>query len=115
MLRGTRTQYLRRQLYFGVWPGVFLLFFVFSTPVMLSTGWQRMAWAAVLLPAYILIVLLTIARLTDKRWYREQVGLQRKMNQRGADAVYLPGWPSSRATEKAIAFAKRLLGRPKSD
>jgi hypothetical protein len=115
MLRGTRTQYLRRRTRLFFWLSVPLAIFLFSVPVVVSTGWQRIAWAAVLLPPLIFALLLVISRLTDKQWFREQAELQRKMNQSGADAVYLPGWPSSRATEKAIVFAKRLFGRPKSD
>jgi hypothetical protein len=80
-----------------------------------STGWQRKGCAAVLLLIDILTLLLAISRLTDKQWYRGQAKLQRKMNQRGADAVYLPGYPSTRATEKALAFAKRLFGGRESD
>ena len=110
MIRGTRTQYLRRSMRLFVWVWVPLAIFVFSAPIVLSTGWQRVAWAAVLLPPGIFAVLLMISMLTNKQFYREQAKLQRKMNQLGADAVYLPGYPSTRATEKALAFAKRLFG-----
>jgi hypothetical protein len=64
-----------------------------------------------MVPFYILVVLLAIARLTDKQGFREQAALQRKMNQRGADATYIPGLHRT----KAIAFAKRVFGGPKSD
>ena len=111
MLRGTRTQYLRRRQYLSTWIWVPFSFFFYSIPVVLSTGWQRIALAAVLLPTWILALLVVISRLSDTQWYRKQADLQRKMNQRGADATYMPGLHR----KKAIAFAKRLFGKPRSD
>jgi hypothetical protein len=64
-----------------------------------------------MVPSFILVLLLAIARLTDKQAYRELAAQQRKMNQRGADATYMPGLHRT----KAIAFAKRVFGGPKSD
>jgi hypothetical protein len=64
-----------------------------------------------MLPMYVFTVLLMFSKLTDKRYYREQAELQRKMNQRGADAIYVPGLRRT----KAIAFAKRVFGGLKSD
>ena len=109
MLRGTRTQYLRRQryiLFIAVLPATP----IFLIPLVGSTGWLRIALEVVLPPIYVLYILMAVSRLTDKQSYRQQAKLQRKMNQRGADAVHLPGYPSTRATEKALAFAKRLFG-----
>ena len=111
MLRGTRSQYLRRRNYISVWVGIPFAACFFAIPVALSTGWWRTFWEVVMPPAFILSILLGIARLTDKRWYREQAALQRKMNQRGADATYMPGLHRT----KAIAFAKRVFGGSKSD
>jgi len=64
-----------------------------------------------MVPSYIFVVLFAIAKLTDKQGYREQAELQRRMNQRGADATYIPGLHRT----KAIAFAKRVFGGLKSD
>ncbi len=111
MLRGTRTQYLRRSTRLFVWVWVSLAIFVFSAPIVTSTGWQRMAWAAVILPPGIFAVLLVISTLTDTRAYRKQAELQREANQRGDGTVNLPGLYRPRA----IAFAKRLFDRRKSD
>jgi hypothetical protein len=84
---------------------------MFWVPVVLSTGWFKTVCEFVVPPAYVFLILVAIARLRDTQGYREQAALQRKMNQRGADATYMPGLHRT----KAIAFAKRVFGGPKSD
>jgi hypothetical protein len=111
MLRGTRTQYLRRRQYIFVWVGIPFWFCFLAVFVALSTGWWRTFWEVVMPPTFILVTLLAIARLTDKQWYREQAHLQREMNRRGADATYMPGLYRTRA----ITFAKRLFGQRNSN
>jgi hypothetical protein len=110
MLRGTRTQYLRRLQYFFLWFGFFSWFCILSVPVVLSTGWERIFWLCVSVPMYILSLLLGITRLTDKRWYRWIAEAERKANQRRGP-IYFP----STVTERALAFAKRIFGGDKSD
>ena len=111
MLRGTRTQYLRRRQRLMFWLFVpFGASFLF-VPVVLSTGWERIFWASVMVPMYIFTLLLGIARLTDKRWYRQMAQAGQGANKRGADATSLPGLYRPRA----IAFAKRIFGGGKSD
>ena len=111
MLRGTRTQYLRRGYYFVVVAGFLSLNAVFFSLVLASTGWQRKGGAAVLLLTDIFMLLLAISRLTDKQRYREQAELQRKASLRRGPIHF----PAARAHERALAFAKRLFGRRESD
>jgi uncharacterized membrane protein len=111
MLRGTRTQYLRRRQYLSVWIWVPFAFCLCAIPVALSTGWQRILWAFIMGSLYIFVLLHIISRLTDKQWYKQMAESGLKANQRGADAVYMPGL----YRPKAIHFAKRLFSKRKSD
>jgi hypothetical protein len=112
MLRGTRTQYLRRTYYFVVVAGFLSLNVLVFSLVLASTGWQRKGGAALLLLTDIFMLLLVIARLTDKHWYREQAELQRKASLRRGASI---SFPSNPATKRSLAFAKRLFGRRESD
>jgi hypothetical protein len=86
---------------------------VFFSLVLASTGWQRKGWAAILRLTDILMPLLVISRLTDRQLDNEMAEAERKANQ-SASGFYFPGWPSARATERALAFAKRVFGRRES-
>jgi len=111
MLRGTRTQYLRRLQRLMFWIFVPLALLIYAVPVVvLSAGWERILWISVMVPMYILCLLLFITRLTDKRWYRWIAEAERKANQRRGP-IYFP----STVTERALAFAKRIFGGDKSD
>src|SRR5215472_17141819 len=78
MLRGTRTQYMRRIQRFGVLIVILSGCGLFAVPMTLSSGWQRIASVAIALAFYIWIELFAIARLADKQWYRERAQLQRE-------------------------------------
>ena len=111
MLRGTRTQYLRRAHYLVVVAGFLSLNVVLFSIVLDSTGWQRKGWAAVLLLTDNLYVLLAISRLTDKQFYRDRAELEREASLRRGPIYF----PSARATERALAFARRLFRRRELD
>jgi hypothetical protein len=110
MLRGTRTQYLRRQrylLFIAVLPGTAM----FWTPLVLSTGWFRTVCEFVIPPTYVLYILMAVSKLTDKRSYREQARLQQKASLHRGRIHF----PAARATERVLAFTKRLFGRQDSN
>ncbi len=110
MLRGTRTQYLRRRQSILFWVGLPFLLCMFAAPVADSTGWERKFWISVMVPTYILSLLLAFARLTDKQWYKQMAKAGRKANQHRGPIYF----PPSGAT-RALAFAKRIFGGGKSE
>jgi hypothetical protein len=110
MLRGTRTQYLRRQRYILFIVALFATA-MFWVPLVLSTGWFKTVCEFVVPPAYVLYILMAVSRLTDKQSYRDRAELERKASLRRGRIYF----PSARAHERALAFAKRLFGRRESD
>ncbi len=111
MLRGVRTQYLRRRLrllsVFAFLGTNSLLF----GGVLFCTGRQRIVATVCLLLLNILMLESVILTLTDKQRYKREAKVGREANQRGADAINLSG----DFRPKALAFAKRFFVRPKSD
>jgi hypothetical protein len=105
MLRGTRTQFLRRRAYFTV---VLLpvLVILLSALVVGSTGRDRIFFA-VSDGAFIIAGVRNVLRLTDKRWLKEQAKMQRRATAHGDGSIRLRGDYRPRA----IAFAKRLFAK----
>jgi hypothetical protein len=114
MLRGTRTQYLWRRANMAAVFGVFCATTLFSIPVVLSTGWWRIVFFVLVPPVYILMLLVMISG-PNKHLLKERAKQQQEATRYGDGVSHVPGYPSSRATQKALAFAKRVFGRERSD
>jgi hypothetical protein len=114
MLRGTRTQYLWRRANISAVASVLSATTLFSVPLLLATGWWRIVFFVLVPPVYILMLLVMISG-PNKHLLKERAKQQQEATRYGDGVSHVPGYPSSRATQKALAFAKRVFGRERSD
>jgi hypothetical protein len=110
MLRGTRTQYLRRQRYL-LFIAALPAMTIFLVPLVLCTGWWRVVGEVVLPPICVLYILVAVAKLTDNHSYRERARLEQNASLRRGPIYF----PAARAHERALAFVRRLFGRRDSN
>jgi hypothetical protein len=107
MLRGTRLQYLRRQYSFAV------LVALLSANAALGT-WLLVSKDSKKIPALAFLLLvdlkwgLALIQGPRKQDLKERAKLGHRLSQGGS--VYVPsGYPSPSATEKALAFVRRIF------
>ena len=102
-LWGTRVRYGRRNFYLVGAAGFLMLNTLVGSMFLLTDGWARTLWLAILILANFLWILLLIHG-PNPRVLVEQAERERVMNQRaGANP------PSPRTAEKALAFARRVF------
>ena len=111
MLRGTRSQYVRRAHYFSLVPTVAILIGLPICMVLASQGWIKILAVVSLLLGSLGAFLLVIFA-TNKQWQKAQAELGRKNNQH-AHATYFPTgyYPSPRDYPTIRSFLKRLFQR----
>jgi hypothetical protein len=114
MLRGTRTRYLWRRANISAVASVLSATTLFSVPLVLATGWWRIVFFVLVPPVYILMLLVMISG-PNKHLLKERAKQQQEATRYGDGVSHVPGYPSSRTTKKALAFARRVFGREQSD